>query len=161
MASAGRLVLVNDCLTNIPMYTMGYKMDRVRSRFFWEKVDGKQRYHMVNWPTICSPKEKGGLGVINTRIMNWCLMAKWAWKILTGQGGLWLQIYCKKYMREGTNRGRATTQKSQFAKAINKVQHLLRLGTKYKIRDGNLALFWLDVWCWITHFVKFSHTSLQ
>lgn len=71
MASAGRLFLVNDCLTNIPMFTMGYyvlqdgvheKSDQVRSIFFWEKVDWKQKYHRVYWQTICSPKENGGLG---------------------------------------------------------------------------------------------------
>lgn len=115
----GRRFLVNDCLTNILTFTMGFhllqdgvhdKLDRVRSRFFWEKVNGKQKHRMVNWPTICSPKENGGLGVINTRIMNWCLMAKWAWKILTGQGGLWLQIYHNKYLREGTTGGKAAMQ---------------------------------------------------
>lgn len=44
LASGGRLTLVNDCLTNIPIYLMGFyllqdgahdKMDRVRSHFFW------------------------------------------------------------------------------------------------------------------------------
>lgn len=55
------------------------------------------------WDMICSPKEVGGLGVINSRIMNWCLMAKWAWKILTRQGGFWLQIVHTKYItKEGT-----------------------------------------------------------
>lgn len=67
LASGGRLILVNDCLTNIPMYIMGFyllqngvhdKMDRVRSWFFWEKEQGKQKYHMVNWQTICSPKPR-------------------------------------------------------------------------------------------------------
>lgn len=73
------------------MYFMGFyllqdkvddKIDRVRSCFFWEKYDGKQKYHMVSWPMICSPKEVEGHGVINTKIMKWCLLAKWAWKIL-------------------------------------------------------------------------------
>lgn len=48
----GRLILVIHCLTNIPMYIMGFyllqdevhnKMDRVHSRFFWEKEHGKKK----------------------------------------------------------------------------------------------------------------------
>ena len=53
---------------------------------------------MVRWEHICQPKELGGLGVINTKILNWCLMAKWAWKTLTKQGGLWLDIFRAKYL---------------------------------------------------------------
>lgn len=79
LASGGRLVLVNDCLTNIPMFIMGFyllrdgihdKLDRVRSIFFWAKENQKQKYHMVRWEHICQPKELGVLGVINTKIMN-------------------------------------------------------------------------------------------
>ena len=63
LASGGRLVLINDCLTNIPMFVMGFyllhdgtheKLDKIRSRFFWAKENGKQRYHMVKWDAIAS-----------------------------------------------------------------------------------------------------------
>lgn len=49
LALGGRLVLINDCLTNIPMFVMGFyllhdgtheKLDKVRSRFFWAKEGG-------------------------------------------------------------------------------------------------------------------------
>ena len=71
LASAGRLVLVNDCLTNIPLFVMGFyllrdgihdKLNRIRSCFFWAKENDKQKYHMVSWDNICQPKEVGGLG---------------------------------------------------------------------------------------------------
>lgn len=107
LASGGRLVLINDCHTNMPMFVMVFYLlkdgthaafNKVRSRFFWAKEQGRQKYHMVKWEHICSPKEVGGLGVINTKVMNWCLMAKWAWKILRGQGGLWLSVFSNKYL---------------------------------------------------------------
>ena len=71
LASGGRLVLINNCLTNIPMFVMGFyllqdrisdKLNKVRSHFFWAKENGKQWYHMVSWDNICQPKEVGGLG---------------------------------------------------------------------------------------------------
>lgn len=77
------------------MFVMGFyllrdgihdKLNKVRSSFFWAKENGKQKYHMVSWENIRESKEVGGLRVINTKEMNWCLVTKWAWKILTGQG---------------------------------------------------------------------------
>jgi hypothetical protein len=41
---------------------------------------------MVKWATMCTPKDVGGLGFTNTKLMNACLMAKWAWKVYNGQG---------------------------------------------------------------------------
>lgn len=39
--------------------------------FFFEKKErSKQKYHMINMPSICSPKEVDGLGVINIKIMK-------------------------------------------------------------------------------------------
>lgn len=55
------------------MYCMGFywltdeahkKMDSIRSSFRWQGAEEKFRYHMV-----CRPKEQGGLGIINTRLM--------------------------------------------------------------------------------------------
>jgi hypothetical protein len=67
-------------------------MDRVRSRFFWEGVGDKRKYHMVDWATVCKPKEFGGLGIINTRNMNIALMLKWIWKLYQGAEGLWVDL---------------------------------------------------------------------
>jgi hypothetical protein len=93
LASDGRLTLLNSSISSISMFA--------RSRFFRQKKKGKLSYHLVKWETICSPKEVGVLGVINTKVMNWCLIAKWVWKLLQGQGGLWLLIFRNKYVSDG------------------------------------------------------------
>ena len=80
LASGGRLVLINDRLTNIPMFIMGFYLLQYKIAFMtnWigcdsvflfyrSKEQGKHKYHMIKWEAICSPKEKGGLGVINTK----------------------------------------------------------------------------------------------
>lgn len=50
LASGGWLVLINNCLTNILMYVMGFyllqdgihdKLNKIWSRFFWAKENGK------------------------------------------------------------------------------------------------------------------------
>jgi hypothetical protein len=99
LASAGRLELTNSCLSSLPLFAMSLFMlfdsthasfDKVRSRFFWEGVGDKRKYHMVDWATVCRPKEVGGLGILNTRHMNIALMLKWVWKLYHNADGLWL-----------------------------------------------------------------------
>jgi hypothetical protein len=43
----------------------------------------------------------GGLGIINTQVLNECLMVKWIWKIYTHKESLWVRLLHAKYMRNG------------------------------------------------------------
>jgi hypothetical protein len=96
-SNGGRGILIESCLSSLPLYSMSFYLlqdgihssfDKARSRLFWAKGKDKQKYHMVKWVTMCTPKDVGGLGFTNTKLMNAYLMAKWAWKVYNGQGGL-------------------------------------------------------------------------
>jgi hypothetical protein len=108
MSSAARLTLIDACLSNLPLHTMGLflladgthaAMDRHRNRFFWEGQSATKKFHMVNWKTICQPKSQGGLGVMNTKFMNIALIAKWIWRIYREENSdlLWLRLLRAKY----------------------------------------------------------------
>lgn len=101
---------------------------------------------MVHWSTICAPKEVVELGILNTKHMNWCLLAKWAWKILTGEGGLWVDIIRHKYLQHAPLPTDQPQHGSAFWKAITKIRHLLRIGAVHTIGNGRSTMFWLDVW---------------
>ncbi|KAK1607583.1 hypothetical protein QYE76_031256 [Lolium multiflorum] len=127
MSSAGRLELTNSCLSSLPLFKMGIyllhdtthsAMDKHRCRFFWEGVGDKQKYHMVDWASVCKPKAFGGLGILNTRLMNIALMLKWIWKIYQGDTGLWADLINAKYLQ----------------------------GAKHKVNNGLRTYFWLDWW---------------
>jgi hypothetical protein len=56
MSSAARLTLIDACLSNLPMHTMGLFLladgthagfDKHRNRFFWEGQGTKKKYHLV------------------------------------------------------------------------------------------------------------------
>jgi hypothetical protein len=53
------------------------QLRRHRARFFWEANGPRRKYHWVRWEALCKPKSLGGLGIIDTRLMNICLMTKW------------------------------------------------------------------------------------
>jgi hypothetical protein len=89
MSSGGHLVLSNSYLSSLSIYTMGFyllpkgthkKMGSVRAKFFWRRASEEFKYHMVRWGAVCRPRDMGGLGIVNTRILNECLMVKWIWK---------------------------------------------------------------------------------
>jgi hypothetical protein len=50
--------------------------DSVRARFLWRGVGEEFKYHMARWPALCRPKDLGELGIINTQILNECLMTE-------------------------------------------------------------------------------------
>jgi hypothetical protein len=55
---------------------------------------------MAKFDMVCRPKDQGDLGIINTKIMNKCLLVKWIWKIYQQPDELWFKILKAKYLGE-------------------------------------------------------------
>jgi hypothetical protein len=54
--------------------------------FFWQGGSTKRKYHLVKWEVVCRSKKKGGLGIMDIRKMNICLLCKWWWKLGREEG---------------------------------------------------------------------------
>jgi len=85
LTSGGKSILIDSCLSSIPMYTMGVyqlyecnfqMLDSVRARLFWQGTGKKKKYHIVKWEAMSRPKEFGGLGFLDVRAVNTCLLVK-------------------------------------------------------------------------------------
>jgi hypothetical protein len=68
LSSGGRLVLINSVLSSLPLYMMSFfevprkvlwKMDYLRSRFFWQSDQEKKKYRLTKWNILCQPKDTG------------------------------------------------------------------------------------------------------
>jgi hypothetical protein len=90
-----RLILINSVLTSLPMFMLSFfeipkgvrkRLDFFRSRFFWDSDGLKKKYRLTKWNIICRPKDQGGLGIEVLEIKNKCLLTKWLYKILHGDG---------------------------------------------------------------------------
>jgi mannosylglycoprotein endo-beta-mannosidase len=156
MSSAARLTLIDACLSNLPLHTMGLflladgthaAMDRHRNRFFWEGQGTSKKFHMVNWRTICQPKSQGGLGVLNTKLMNIALIAKWIWRIYRAENSdlLWLRLLRAKY-RISEIFSYTPTSCSPFWHSIHKVKEFFRAGTRFFPGKNSKISFWKDLW---------------
>jgi hypothetical protein len=121
-------------------------MDSIRANFLWQGADRKFKYHMAKWEMVSKPRDQGGIGIINTRIMNDCLLTKWIWRILQEPDELWFKVIKAKYLDgcsffSATNRG-----SSQFWKGLHKVKHFFKWGAIFKVKNGLNCRFWQDCW---------------
>jgi hypothetical protein len=60
-------------------------------------VNAGKKISWVSWKSICQPKREGGLGVIDVRVVNVSLLAKWRWRLLGGGEFLWKDVLREKY----------------------------------------------------------------
>jgi hypothetical protein len=157
MSSAARLTLMKSSLSSLEIYTMclfwlangthaGF--DKHLERFIWESISDKKKYHWVNWPEVCRPKDQGGLGIINTRFLNFALMTIWIWGLFdpNERGNLWHKLLRTKYRNADNIFAKTGQGDSQFWQSINKIKLLLKLGAKFLLGNGERVLFWTDWW---------------
>lgn len=121
-------------------------MDSIRAKFLWQGAEEKFRYHMAKWEMVARPKDQGGLGIINTKLMNECLIVKWIWKIMQEPDDLWFRILKAKYMDDRGFFYSDSKGSSQFWQGLHKVKHLFKWGAIYKVENGQHCSFWQDVW---------------
>lgn len=91
LPSAGRETPVKMVLSSQPIYHMTAfpeqkclikRIDRLRRSFLWrgetpDKVSGG--HSLVNWPTPCCPKIRGGLGILDFERFSRALQLRWLW----------------------------------------------------------------------------------
>jgi hypothetical protein len=94
MSSTTRLASTNYFLLSLPLFFMGLLLltdgthsgfNKHMGWFFWEGSNDKHKYQWVNWPEVCLPRDQGGHGIMNTKLMNIALMVKWIWRLFTEQ----------------------------------------------------------------------------
>jgi hypothetical protein len=85
LSIGGRLVLINSVLSSLPMFMFSFfklpkgvlkKLDYFRSRFFGRTTNIRKKYRLTKWEVVCTPKDQGGLGVLNLGVHNRCLLSK-------------------------------------------------------------------------------------
>ena len=107
LTQAGRLVLIKAVLQAMPVYYMSTTvipvsvikaLNALIRRFFWGSGDKARYLAYIAWDTICMPKEIGGLGVRDLKVVNEALIMKSLWKLLTNSPTPWVQLVLAKYL---------------------------------------------------------------
>ncbi|KAJ8485323.1 hypothetical protein OPV22_017808 [Ensete ventricosum] len=155
LSKAGRLELIRSVLTSYSIYWshafllpagLLHDIDKLLMNFFWNDTDGKAM-HMVNWDSICKPKDEGGLNLRHIRDWNKACMVKQLWDILQNKSSLWSQWVFARYLtKESIWETSAKTSHSAAWKGILKARRWLRNNISYVISSGTNINMWYDPW---------------
>ncbi|CAM8892705.1 unnamed protein product [Rhodiola kirilowii] len=105
LSIGGRATLINAVLSSVSIHTLSILpvpktiikgLERLMRNFLWDRGTS-QRHHWVNWETICTPKDEGGLGLRQLLDVKQCLLSKLAWNFLENKS-LWANYARDKYL---------------------------------------------------------------
>ncbi|WVZ60403.1 hypothetical protein U9M48_010430 [Paspalum notatum var. saurae] len=155
LSMAGRITLINACLTSTPIYHMSMylfhktvieRIDRCRRKFLWQGGSGKKKYHLIKWNEVCKDKAQGGLGIKNLENLNISLLCKWWWKF-ENEEGLWQNIVRKKY-KVNNDISMVKHKMGDFPiwSDLIKIIDLYKRGRVVKTMNGDKTKFWHDCW---------------
>jgi hypothetical protein len=101
-------------------------MTRLQRGFLWKgRKDVKGGHCLLAWPKVTHPKELGGLGIHDVRMMGWALRACWSWLQRTESDKPWVQFQIQ---------------------TCKEVQSLIDMAMVTVIGDGTNTYFWKDKW---------------
>ncbi|KAK4252645.1 hypothetical protein QN277_014390 [Acacia crassicarpa] len=159
LSMAGRITLAKSILSSVPLYPMQVahvplsickEVERIQCNFIWGR-----RYHNVGWETITLPKHLGGLGIKQLAAMNSAFGCKLAWKLMTGEKGLWCDTLLHKYIvRNESEMFEVKAGDSALWKFVCKQKHIVEKGVRWRIRGGRLVKFFTDAWLSNDLFIK-------
>jgi hypothetical protein len=95
---------------------------------------------LMRWSIVCTPKQFGGLGLLNLKYMNRALLLKWWWRFSVDSVYLWKSILILKY------RFKTTGSISFFRKSVLSLIPFTRINQKRLVGSDTSILFWYDVW---------------
>jgi hypothetical protein len=137
LTTAGRETLVKTVLSSIPIYHFTVfhaqkgvlkRIDKLRRSFLWrgetpENVSGG--HSLINWPTTCLPKEKGGTGIMDLERFTRALRLRWLWYRWKQKERAWsnLDVPCDKNDHD-----------------------LFNASTIVTVGNGRTASFWSSSW---------------
>ena len=111
LSNGGRIALIKSTLSNFPTYllsllpiptTVAKRIESIQCGFLWGGMREEFKFHLVNWPKVCSPVREGSLGIRNLRYFNRALLGKWLWRYVSEPGTCWRKVVEAKY---GSKRG--------------------------------------------------------
>ncbi|KAK7855992.1 putative ribonuclease h protein [Quercus suber] len=106
LSQAGRVTLIISILQSLPDYSFSCikvpdkictKLDSITNAFCWGHQPSTRKLHLINWNTICRPRNEGGLGIRKFKLMNQASIAKQFWRIIQQPQSILAKTLISKY----------------------------------------------------------------
>ncbi|KAJ4766125.1 RNA-directed DNA polymerase (reverse transcriptase)-related family protein [Rhynchospora pubera] len=150
LSIAGRTVLLNACLSSLPIYFMSAfklpswvirKVDALRRNFLWHG-NRQGKLILVSWDRVCLPKIVGGLGVLDLSVMNKALLARWLWAWISKKESIWTSLHSI------LQNGKLSTYPLQghLSTTFRDMEDLFSSVIHFHLGNGKMVLFWHFDW---------------
>jgi len=106
----------------------------------------------VSWENLCKPLEEGELGIKDVRKSNGALLAKWKWRLMGEEKGLWKEVFLSKYgMDIGQNHSNVKLHSwwwRDLCKSYGEEEEVgwFHGAIGWKVGSGDNVRFWKDAW---------------
>lgn len=155
LSQAGRLELTNAVFTALPTFymcslaipkTVIKQIDKYRKHCLWRGSDVNGRGQpKAAWTLICTPKDQGGLGVINIEDQNKALLLKNLHKFFNRAQIPWVSIIWEKHYPNGKLPGTVNKGSFWWRDNLKNLQEFKQM-VQIQIKNGETCLFWQDNW---------------
>lgn len=131
-------ILPNECIRIL---------ERMCNAFLWNGAPQSAKGAKINWITVCTPKDEGGLGLKRLPDWNQVLALKLIWLLFAAGGSLWVswmrinKIGSDNFWKLEPRRG-----DSWLWKKLCKLRAVARPFIVCEIGSGLTASFWHDNW---------------
>uniref|UniRef100_A0A2N9H476 Reverse transcriptase domain-containing protein n=1 Tax=Fagus sylvatica TaxID=28930 RepID=A0A2N9H476_FAGSY len=143
---------------NLPTYfpslfavptSVAHRIEKFQRDFLWGGIGEEFKYHLVNWRTICSPIQQGGLGLRRIISFNQALLGKWLWRFANERNAYWRQVIGCKY---GCDRDGWHSKEGRGGHGVGLWKHIQSGWSRfsqyvhYTVGSGESVRFWADRW---------------
>ncbi|CAN1247078.1 Putative ribonuclease H protein At1g65750 [Linum grandiflorum] len=156
LSLAGLVTLAQTVLSAIPAYIMQTTVlpteifeaiDRRIRNFVWGSSEAGRKIHLISWQQVCTPKDRGVLGLRLARELNSAYMTKLAFIFMQHPELLWVRVLQSKYFRESAGFAlRRKYSQSTIWRGIRRPWPWMICGSRSTIRNGEGTLFWTTRW---------------
>lgn len=153
-SQGGKEVLIKAVAQSLPTYLMSVfhlprsvcdDLTRMVRNFWWGAKEGKRKTHWRVWDMMIKPKNRGGMGFRDFRLLNQALLAQQAWRLISNPDSLCAQVLKARYYPDG--RLEDTVFSGNASPTWQAVVHgldLLKKGLIWRIGDGSSVCIWRD-----------------
>ena len=156
LSEACCLEITNAVLTALPTFAMSTfllpktiikQVDKFRKHCLWQGSDVNNRKpSRVAWPMVCVPKDEGGLGVLNLRTYNECLLLTHLHKFYNRQDIPWVQlVWHLYYTNDRLPKLSANFHGSFWWRDLLKLLDSFKGMATVSIKDVKSSYLWLDL----------------